>query len=56
MANTMTHPLTIPDLESGIIICQKDFVGEHPRSFEASIHDLSIFPKMAYIGKIMNGR
>ena len=35
--NTRMDPVTIPELDRGIVIFQKVLVGQHPRSYAASI-------------------
>lgn len=44
---TRIAPVTIPDLDNGIVIFQKVFVGRHPRSYAASMYDLSTFSSTA---------
>ena len=46
----------MPDLLSGTVISQNAFQALAPRSWAASSRRKSIFTRLAYSGRIMNGQ
>ncbi len=54
--NTSMQPATMPGFDSGRVILRKACQGLQPRSAAASSSVRSSFSRLAYSGRIMNGR
>ena len=54
--NTSIEPAMIPGMDSGKVMVRNALNGRQPRSAAASSSVRSIFSRLEYSGRIMNGR